>query len=318
MKSMTRYMTMSNPWRELTTLTQRRVKDVQQHRIYWIADATNRYGLMIQCKEISFTEEHLVKLKGIQIELDTTTAPNKLILLLNDKNDLEIFEVLCKDLISVAASHKSDLGMISKLAQRLLRWQKLLQQDLIMTFSAQKQMGLFGELTFIQSILKEEIGFEEAVKNWNGPLFDKQDFILENTAAEVKTYKTTNQKVIEISSKEQLYSPKENLILATFALSENQAGYTVKDLVEEISNGIDSGEVNEMFLNKVEKYGYVPELVKEPLISFLVDESTYYKVEKEFPRIIPEGISQGIQRVKYTIDLTSCSEFEIKYDKLEF
>lgn len=307
-----------NPWQSLTSLTQLRVKGVSEHSIYWIADILGRYGLMIQCKESSFTEEHLIKLKGIQVELDTTTSPNKLILLLNDKSDVEIFEVLCSDLISVASLYPVDSDMISKIAQRLLRWKKFLQNDLKSTFSSQKQMGLFGELTFIQLVLGNEVGFEEAIKTWNGPLYDKQDFILEKTAAEIKTYNTAKEKIIEISSKEQLYSPKENLILAAFAISENKAGYTVKDLVDEISNQISSDSVNEMFISKVEGYGYIPELVKEPLTSFIVDETNYYKVNNEFPRIIPEGISTGIQRVKYTIDLNACNSFEISKEEIKF
>lgn len=308
----------NNPWQGLTSLTQLRVKGVSKHSIYWIADILSRYGLMIQCKESSFTEEHLIKLKGIQVELDTTTSPNKLILLLNDKGDVEIFEVLCRDLISVASSNPVDSDMISKIAQRLLRWKKLLQNDLKYTFSSQKQMGLFGELTFIQLVLGNEVGFEEAIKTWNGPLYNKQDFILEKTAAEIKTYNTAKEKIIEISSKEQLYSSKENLILAAFAVSENKAGYTVKDLIDEISNQISSDSVNEMFIAKVEGYGYIPELVREPLVSFIVDETNYYKVNDDFPRIIPGEISTGIQRVKYTIDLNTCNSFEINEEELKF
>ncbi|MEK4228189.1 PD-(D/E)XK motif protein [Solibacillus sp. FSL H8-0538] len=309
---------MSNPWEKLTPLTQNRVKNIHQHVIHWVADANNRVGLMIQCKESSFTEDHLIKLKGIQVELDKTSSPNKLILILNDKSDLEIFEVLCKDLISVAAANENDQDMISKMAQRLLRWKKLLQQDLKNSFSPQKQMGLFGELTFIQTVLKDKIGLEESIKNWNGPKFEKQDFVLENSAAEVKTYKTSNEKVVEISSKEQLYTPKENLFLAAFSLSENRAGYTVKDLVNDISENAKDPLIQELFMNKIEAYGFFPELVKEPLISFIVDDSTYYKIESEFPRIIPGDLSQGIQRLKYTIDLTSCNAFEVEKEEMEF
>lgn len=309
---------MSNPWNRLTPLTQYRVHNVHQHVIHWVADAKNRAGLMIQCKVSSFTEEHLIKLKGIQVELDISFSPNKLILLLNDKNDIEIFEVLCRDLISVAVGNENDQDMISKIALRLLRWKKLLQQDLKNSFSVQKQMGLFGELHFIKDVLKNEIGLEQAIENWNGPNFDKQDFVLENAVAEVKTYKTANEKVVEISSKEQLYTPKENLFLAAFSLSENRVGYTVKDLVDDIIENVVGQSLRDAFINKVEKYGFIPELVKEPLISFIVDESNYYKVENEFPRVVPDNLAQGIQRLKYTIDLTSCEDYKIEKEELKF
>lgn len=309
---------MNNPWAGLTPLTQRRAVNVNRHAIHWIVDFKGRVGLIIQCNESSFTEEHLIDLKGIQIELDTTYTPNKLILLLNNIEDKEIFEVLCKDLISVANSNGNDQDMILKTAQRLIRWKKLLQQNLKNSFSTQKQMGLFGELTFILDVLKEEVGLIEAISNWNGPKFEKQDFVLENTVAEVKTYKTANEKVVEISSKEQLYTSKERLLLAAFSLSENRAGYTVNDLVKVISEDIKSSPIHELFMSKVEAYGYVPELIKEPLISFIVDESNYYNVEGDFPRIVPENILNGIQRLKYTIDLATCNCYEVEKKNLKF
>lgn len=311
-------MIMNNPWEGLEPLTQKRVSNVNEYTIHWIVDFRSRVGLMIQCNESSFSEEHLIDLKGIQIELDTTCNPNKLILLLNNLEEKEIFEVLCRDLISVAKSNENNQDMISKIVQRLIRWKKLLQQNLKNSFSLQKQMGLFGELTFMLEVLKEEIGLTEAISNWNGPKFEKQDFILENTAAEVKTYKTSNEKMVEISSKEQLYTPKERLFLAAFSLSENRAGYTINDLIKEISGEIKSHPVYDVFMDKIESYGYIPELTRDPLISFKVDESNYYTVEGSFPRIVPGNLSNGIQRLSYTIDLTTCSNYEIEKNKLKF
>lgn len=307
-----------SPWEKLTPLTQKRVNNVHQHVIHWIMDASHRVGIMIRCKESSFTEGQLIQLKGIQVELDKTNSPNKLLLILNNRDDIEIFEIICRDLISVAQKNENDQDLILKIAQRLIRWKKLLQQDIKSSLSLQKQMGLFGELTFIRSSLKDKIGLEEAVRRWTGPQFSKQDFILENSVIEIKTYRTSNEKIIEISSKEQLYSPKENLFLVAFALSESSVGYTVKDLVNIIFEDMENQYLKDIFIEKVETYGYIPELMEESLINFTVDESNYYKVENEFPRIVPKDLTFGIKHLKYTIDLISCSSFEVMKDELKF
>lgn len=307
---------MSNPWENLTRLTKYRVKDVNVHLAFWIVDGKNRVGLMIQGNESSFTEDHLITLKGIDVILDTTSAPNKLILLLNSRDDLEIFEVLCRDLISVLATNETDADMISKVALRLLRWKKLLQQDTINNFSLQKQMGLFGELIFLKEVLREHIGLENSIRFWGGPKFEKQDFILQSSAIEIKTYKTSSEKIIEISSKEQLYTPKENLYLTVYALSENPNGYTVKDLVDDMFIDISDLTIRDIFLDKIEDYGYIPEIIKEPLIPFIVDQRSFYKVEKEFPRIIPSDISLGIKKIKYSIDLSTCDLYRVDKESL--
>ena len=308
---------MTNPWENLTRLTKYRVKDVHVHLAHWIVDGKGRVGLMIQGNESSFAEEHLITLKGIDVILDTTSAPNKLILLLNNREDIEIFLVLCNDLISVLASYEVDEDMIAKVALRLLRWKKLLQQETLNRFSLQKQMGLFGELIFIKEVLKESIGLEDSIRFWAGPKFEKQDFILESSAIEIKTYKTAGENIIEISSKEQLYTPKENLYLVVYALSEHYNGQSVKDLVDDILNEISDLTIQDTFINNVEDYGYIRELIKEPLVTFNIDQRSFYKVEREFPRIIPSEVSMGIKRIKYSIDLSTCNSYRIDKNNLK-
>ena len=73
-----------------------------------------------------------------------------------------------------------------------------------------------------------------------------------------------------------------------------------------------------MFENKLAQYGYIPELIKEPLIKFIADKSRAYAVTDEFPKIDPVNIHTQIISVKYSIDLSRCAEFETDLNSLNF
>ncbi len=73
---------MNNPWIQLDRLNRIRVKESIEYNAFWIVDALNQYGLMIQCDEDFKQPIREIKLNGIQIQLDQSSTPNKLILLL--------------------------------------------------------------------------------------------------------------------------------------------------------------------------------------------------------------------------------------------
>ncbi|WP_053073066.1 PD-(D/E)XK motif protein [Rossellomorea marisflavi] len=308
-------MMSENPWNKLTQLSQIRVAKTGTHNVHWIADGANNYGLMIQCRQGIFTNFHRVNLKGITIEIDETTFPNKLILILKNKDDWQIFKVLCEDLISIANIYEEDIKMLNNITKRLYRWQRLLQLDLKTTLAPQVQKGLFGELKILETLISNEVGVENAINCWTGPLFNKQDFILENTALEIKTYSTSRHRAIQITSLEQLETTKDNLILIALALSEHENGETVEDLVNRIKSSIDTS-THEIFEDKLCKYGYIQELQPQ-LVSFIVDQTTFYDVNENFPKITPSQVSIGIEEVKYSINLNNCSEFEIGRGKIQ-
>ena len=302
---------MNNPWENLSRLTQIRINNITNHNLFWFKDALDKYGLLIQCKDGSFSESHIINLKGIQIEIDQEENPNKLLLILRDREDWEIFKVLCNDLINVVADEIDDTAMINEISRRLERWQKLLQYDLKTVFSSQKQKGLFSELIVLKELVVTKYNYVEAVESWKGPLFHKQDFIFENTALEVKSYSSSESKVVKISSKEQLNSPKLNFFLAAVGMSENRRGKNISHLVNDIVKELPESFVN-IFNDKLVSYAYIPELIKEPLINFVVDAIDYYKVADNFPKIIPENTAFAINKVEYSIDLGKCGEFSIR------
>ncbi|MGD7048822.1 PD-(D/E)XK motif protein [Rossellomorea marisflavi] len=303
--------TNDNPWISLDPLKMRRVNEEinENYNAFWIADVLGQYGLMIQFDKNISPSPKTIKLNGVQIKIDNSSNPNKLILLLNDLQEWEIFFVLCKDLINVMRV-KSD-EVILQILKRLERWQKLLQKKTTRSLSREEQMGMFGELKILQKRIIPNYGCPTGIHSWVGALGDKQDFLLEKLAIEVKSYRVSSSKTIWISSKEQLNSDKNPLYLFSCALIEGINGETIDDLVEDILNKLEETNLRKEFIKKVEQYGYISEIHKDSLYKFAMEKVIVYEVKEGFPKFNLDQFSPWIRDVKYSIDLTGCSEFQV-------
>ena len=211
-------------------------------------DALNQYGLMIQCDEDFMQPIREIKLNGIQIQLDHTSTPNKLILLLKETKDWEIFLILCNDLINEMKEHDEDI--IVNVMKRLERWQKLLRKTTFKIMSKEEQMGLYSELKVLRDYIIPAYGYIAGIHGWVGALGDKQDFLLENLAIEVKSFRMTSGNTVWISSKEQLNSEKKPLYLFACALNEVGSGETIADLVQSITEQIEMESLLNEFIRE--------------------------------------------------------------------
>lgn len=305
---------MNNPWLKLDRLNRIRVKESLTYDVFWIVDALNQYGLMIQCDKDFIQPKRELKLNGIQIQLDNSSTPNKLILLLKETKDWEIFLLLCNDLISIMKENDKDI--IINVMKRLERWQKLLQKTTLRVLSKEEQMGLYSELKVLRDYIIPKYGYVDGVHSWVGGLGDKQDFLLKDLAIEVKSFRITSGNSVWISSKEQLNSEKDPLYLFACALNEADSGETIADLVQSIAEQIKMENLLSEFLEKVEQYGYIPELQQSSLSKFIFEQVNSYEVREEFPKIPLNHVSPWINSMKYSIDLSGCSQFKVKIDDI--
>jgi predicted RNA-binding protein YlxR (DUF448 family) len=305
---------MNNPWLQLDRLSRIRVKESIKYNAFWIVDALNQYGLMIQCDEDFMQPIREIRLNGIQIQLDQSSTPNKLILLLKETKDWEIFLILCNDLINVMKEHDEDI--IVNVMKRLERWQKLLRKSTFKIMSKEEQMGLYSELIVLRNYIIPAYGFSAGIHGWVGALGDKQDFLLENLTIEVKSFRMTSGNSVWISSKEQLNSEKKPLYLFACALNEAGRGETITELVKSIAEQIENESLSAEFIKKVEEYGFFPDVSQESLSKFLLEQVNGYEVRDGFPKIALDNVSPLISNMKYSIELSGCSKFKVNMNAI--
>jgi hypothetical protein len=306
-----------NPWENMAESSQRRVDSETLHNLFWITDLQGNYGFYLRRNRQFETTENTGKLRGISIvKRNSEDGIGELFLILKNKEDWQIFYALCEDLVAVAHRYDSEDQMLSAVEVRLKRWQQLLKQDRTQEMTLEKQMGLFTELLCLRDLVAPKVGLRQSVFSWVGPEFDKQDFLIDNAVIEVKSYRTSKGAVVHISSLYQLHSEKEPLFLVSYGLTRSTDGLSIADIAQEIKEILyeEAPDVVDAFDNKLIEYGYIPEIIREPLYQFIVDKRRAFFVSDEFPKIFPSDVKSQILSVNYSIDLSRCSEYEVASD----
>ncbi len=308
--------TMSNrdvPWTGMLEATKRRVDLSNNHDVFWIIDLEGNYGLYIKSNTPFESESKSINLKNITvIKRNSSQGVGELLLFLHKKEDSQIFYKICEDLIGAIDLCSADQEIIESVEIRLNKWQELLKSHGHQDMPIELQMGLFSELLFIKEHLSDHIGMEQAIVSWVGPDHDKQDFLLETSVIEIKSYRTSKGQLVNISSIQQLYSEKHPLFLASYGLTRSSDnGLSLPEIVAEVSETIyKSPKTLDLFNLKLVDYGYIPELQKDSYASFIVDNFRIFSVGENFPRV-PIGLPNEIVKLNYTIDLSKCGNFEI-------
>lgn len=311
----------NNPWENMPESSKRRIREETDRNLFWMTDLRGEYGFLIQTANAFDDTEWTINLKGIAVlKRNSQDQQGELILVLNNREDWQIFKILCDDLTTEALRCGSDKKMIVAAEARLKRWQRLLKQDLHRELTTEVQMGLFSELLCLRDLIAPQIGFEQAVSSWVGPDLDKQDFLMERSALEVKSYRTSKGSIVSISSAQQLTSDKASLFLISYGLTPTDNGMSIGDIADSVKEIVSSSSIEylDLFENKLARYGYIPELLKEPLLKFISDKTRAYSVTDQFPKIDSQNIHSQIVSVKYTIDLSQCTDFEVDLTSLNF
>lgn len=307
-----------NPWEGMGEGSRRRVDTSIKYNLFWILDIGGKYGFYIQSPVFIEDTDKKITLKGITIIRRNENNHGSLYLILNNKEEWEIFHTLCEDLIEAAKRCSGEEYVTAAVEKRLVKWQRMLQDNTYKNFTIEKQMGLFAELVCLKNIIAPELGVKQAVVSWVGPDFDKQDFLIDKAVVEVKAYRTSKGERVQISSLQQLQSPKDPLYLIANGLTNTENGLSVKDIADSITRMLGEDlETIDMFDQKLEDYGYISRLIeKQQLYKFILDIQKVYEVTELFPKINREDIKPQIIQVKYSIDLSQCSEFEVAQDDL--
>lgn len=258
----------------------------------------------------------LSDLKDITSEIipDETDKDKSLILIsLADNSLSSIFAVLCDDLFQTVSTIEQELVLIQALQNRFIQWKELFIMAKGSGLNLEKQIGLFGELYLLKKLLLQTGLLAEILSIWTGPEKGIRDFEKNNCAVEVKTTHTHNHQKIHISSERQLDTTLlQNLFLFHLSIEKrNSDENTLNTIIEEIYSILGQ---NKLFCNilkrKLISAGYFDH--HQPIyqnMSFLIRDEDFYKIEDSFPRIEEKDLLKGVGDVKYSIILTSETEY---------
>ena len=319
-----------NPWAKIespslaNSVSARRVDADLPWNFFWARGADGRVLLTLHHATESAPTTRLPKLRGIEVTLwpPDETATQSLAFKLLDPNQQDIFQTLCRDIVSVAARADSEAGAVSVALVRTWRWHHLLRGGGGTLLSPEEQKGLLGELYVLERLLLPRISASSAMKAWRGPLGSPKDFEVARVAIESKTRRGGSTPSVSITSENQLdESGVDTLFLHVVAFDEAPEdathGVTVHDVAERIRTHLFSPDPGacDAFESLLSAAGYRAEDDYSDY-HWLEGASRIYLVSDNFPRIASGEIRSGVSHVRYSVSLDDCEPFATSVNAL--
>ena len=314
-------MNNNDPWSVLSLpsnekLNRRKARDGQIVDIYWVLDDSANKGLLIDVDDLVKPDKLMTasfKLKGMKFGL-IKESKKRLLITLHEHEFKDIFLKLCNDLIDIACDCASVKQVFPAVAKRISAWKKLLANSRGNLLSDIEKQGLYAELLFFKTLIESKPELEtEFIGSWKGPEKSQHDFVIGDKAIEIKSITNSSRNKVKISSEDQLCTKLNELYLSVYFLvvhGQGEIGRNLNELVKLILLEINDSENKEKFESKLLEARYI-DISDNDLPRFSLKEITNYKVYGDFPRIIPEFLIDGVNSVKYKIELSSIDDYKV-------
>jgi hypothetical protein len=318
-----------NPWDDLlipptNRLSRRRISSESHHELLWFRDENSYRGLLIEVDN-SVTPAHLrafdISLKNVQIDIHEMADEGfrALLIRLTDSSKIDVFSRLCHDIVERVIECKTTDSTFRITCRRLKKWQELLSGGRNGVLSAIEIQGLFAELCFLDELLEHRyMSNREAVLGWKGPARAQQDFILDDTAVEIKSLSGQYRSKVRISTEHQLFSHLSRLFLRVYMLTEvhsDSDGENLNMIIRRIYERIVDDELRSAFSATLDAAGYL-DLPEYDQPCFVLKGCLTYHVTVGFPRIIQASLPLGITTVSYDLELSAIEPFRVSNEQI--
>lgn len=223
-----------------------------------------------------------------------------------------VFYAFCGDLVNMVDGISDERKALVYLKNRFHIWKALFKRGNA-SVSPELIKGLFGELYFLDTVLVERYGINDAVKSWSGTDGTAKDFSKDSDWFEVKAVLASSVSV-KISSVSQLSAeiPGHLVIIKLESMSPMFANgkSSIGEVFHSILQKIDMDDTKEVFFEKIQTYGInlTDSCCSE---KFNVVSSQSYLVGEGFPRILETDIThREICKVRYELIINSLERFK--------
>ena len=279
------------------------------------------YGISFSYPDrIKIATSSFANLKKLNVGIfNDYTQPNTRMLLIQllTPSHRDTFSYLCESLINNVKSLNSEDEMINNVILQLDKWRNLFDKAGVDGLTPSEQQGLYGELTFLDKLLKKGIfTANDSLNYWVGVDAALRDFTGDSWAVEVKTTSTNNPQVVTINSERQLDETLfENLYLYHCSVEVTKlSGETLPEKIDKLRRQLEKDPLAlSTFNEKLITAGYFDE--DEHLYearSYKLRDESFYKVGGNFPRIKECDLRKGVGDITYNIAIAACEEYRIK------
>lgn len=218
----------------------------------------------------------------------------------------ELFTEMVGD-VAGAMDAQADAGedrILRTLLGRIRSWQEFMGKG-AQTLGPEAEIGLVGELAFLELLLEAGVPASLAVEAWVGPLDAPQDFVLGTGAIETKATLASVGFPAKIGSIEQLDdSIRTPLFIAGARLSRRESGRSLPEFAGSVRAALEGDvEANRHFADRLLAAGYHDSHADRYSRRIAIEEIRVVQVEEGFPRMVPGNVPEGVRNVTYEIDL---------------
>lgn len=231
---------------------------------------------------------------------------------------LDLFLKVATDVIDLIRSHKgaNDGRLFQVFIRRLRAWQAFMERSSESVLSAESELGLLGELVFLESLLQKGMAADTVIDAWLGPLDGLQDFQFRSGAIEVKATVTAGSFRATIGSLDQLEdSPLGPLFLAGVRMALAESGFSLPELVERI-RGLLGAEATALpaFEDRLIHAHYLASHAESYMRRFRTSGIRVMAIKDGFPRITRETVPGAVLDARYKLDLDRVAGFDVPLD----
>jgi hypothetical protein len=183
--------------------------------------------------------------------------------------------------------------------------------------TAEEQLGLYGELEFIKTLISEGVSIYDAVNAWRGADAEEKDFQFHNIGVEIKSSQKSD-KLVKISNIRQLDTLGYNqLYLYYYSFAKSNSGdNTLPIQIESLRAILEGSPFIEEFELKLLNVGYYDADKENYTASYTLVNEEAYCVNSEFPKIVAGNVMTAIIDAAYVVDLNACDDFIVTYNSL--
>lgn len=220
---------------------------------------------------------------------------------------LEMFTIMALDVIATvnSGSTTAEETLFHLFLQRIRAWQDFMRRGADTTLSSEAEIGLFGELVFLRSVMDAGLPSTVAIEGWFGPLNGVQDFVFGGGAIEVKTTIAPTGFPAVIGSLEQMDdSTRQPLFLAAVRICLDPGGMSLPSLIEDTRALLREDPIAQHMLNiKLIHAGYLDAVSEHHKRTFTHVSTRVLRVENGFPRLTRANVPTQIIAARYDLNI---------------
>jgi hypothetical protein len=223
-----------------------------------------------------------------------------------ESGSFDLFAGVVCDVVGAmdAVSNQSESVILRAFLSRIRSWQEFMRKG-AEALSPEAELGLIGELLFLDRMLEVGVPPQISLDSWVGPLNGVQDFELGTGAVEVKATLSSQGFPALIYSLEQLNdAARKPLFVAGVRLSQQELGCNLPQIASAVREKL-AGEsgTDSVFTERLLAAGYMDAHKDRYPRRFVAEEMRIMEVGTGFPRLTPGTVPAGVRAASYEIDL---------------